>query len=136
MDTSSCINAIRRFFAFRGPAKQLRSDCGINFIGACKELGMDNTIQRYLSEQGCIWEFNPPHDSYMGGSWEHMVSITMRILDAMLLKQNIRLTHEVLCTLMAELVCKRTKQTRQAELKTKFIEAMSFHHSMSLQNEQ
>lgn len=27
MDTSSCINALRRFFAIRGPAKQLRSDC-------------------------------------------------------------------------------------------------------------
>lgn len=30
MDTSSCINALRRFFAIRGPAKQLCSDCGHN----------------------------------------------------------------------------------------------------------
>lgn len=41
MDASSCINALRRFFALRGPAKQLQSDCGTNFTGACKELGMD-----------------------------------------------------------------------------------------------
>ena len=40
MDASSCINAMRRFFAIRGPAKQLRSDCGTNFIGACRELRM------------------------------------------------------------------------------------------------
>lgn len=41
MDMSSCINALRRFFAIRGPAKQLMSDRGTNFIGASKELNMD-----------------------------------------------------------------------------------------------
>ncbi len=102
MDTSSCINALRRFFALRGPAKQLHSDCGTNFVGACKELGMDKTVQAYLSEQGCSWIFNPPHASHMGGSWERMIGVSRRILDAMLLQQNTRLTHEVLCTLMAE----------------------------------
>lgn len=40
MDSPSCINALRRFFALRGPAKQLRSDRGTNFIGASVELGM------------------------------------------------------------------------------------------------
>ncbi|XP_029112188.1 uncharacterized protein LOC114911891 [Scleropages formosus] len=105
MDASSCINALRRFFAIRGPAKQLRSDCGTNFIGASKELGMDKNqldsgIQRYLSEKGCVWEFNPPHASHMGGSWERMIGAARRILDSMLL--NARLTHEVLSTLMAE----------------------------------
>lgn len=69
MDTSNCINALRRFFALRGTAKQLRSDCGTNFIGACKELGMDKTVKRYLREQGYSWELNPPHASHMGGSW-------------------------------------------------------------------
>jgi hypothetical protein len=33
MDTSSFINALRRFFAIRGPAIQLRSDNGTNFVG-------------------------------------------------------------------------------------------------------
>lgn len=51
MDTSSAINALRRFFAICGPAK-LRSDCGTNFIGAIKELGLkresqDTTVQKY-----------------------------------------------------------------------------------------
>lgn len=45
MDSSSCINALWRFFALRGPAKQLRSDCGTNFVGASKELGMDKTAE-------------------------------------------------------------------------------------------
>ncbi|XP_022808943.1 uncharacterized protein LOC111345924 [Stylophora pistillata] len=34
MDTSSFINALRRFLALRGPALQLRSDCGTNFTGS------------------------------------------------------------------------------------------------------
>ncbi len=43
MSTSSFINALRRFFAVRGPTKQIGSDCGTNFVGASRELGMDNT---------------------------------------------------------------------------------------------
>ncbi|KAK7898591.1 hypothetical protein WMY93_019444 [Mugilogobius chulae] len=107
MDATSCINALRRFFAIRGPAKKLKSDCGTNFIAACKELGMDKNsqdpkIQRFLSEIGCVWEFNPPHASHMGGSWERMIGVARRILDSMFLDLHVNLTHEVLSTLMAE----------------------------------
>lgn len=111
MDTASCINALRRFFALRGPAKQLRSDRGTNFIGASSELGMglddpkQTSISKYLNENGCTWEFNPPHASHMGGVWERMIGVTRRILDSMLLRtKHTHLTHDVLCTLMAE-VC-------------------------------
>ena len=109
MDTSCFINALRRFFALRGPAKQIRSDCGTNFTGACKELHMlltdpdEPNVRKYLGEEGCSWIFNPPHSSHMGGAWERMIGISRRILDSML-KENSqsRLTHEVLSTLMAE----------------------------------
>lgn len=40
MDTSSCINTLMQFFAIRGSAKQLLSDCGTNFVGASKEFGL------------------------------------------------------------------------------------------------
>ena len=109
MDTSSFINALRRFFALRGPAKLLRSDCGTNFIGACRELGINSSgrqkesLDRFLADQGCEWHFNPPHASHMGGSWERMIGIARRILDAMLLQLGpAKLSHEVLSTLMAE----------------------------------
>ncbi|XP_041095804.1 uncharacterized protein LOC121307644 [Polyodon spathula] len=108
MDSSSFINALRRFLSIRGPAKQIRSDCGTNFIGACRELKMeavqsDKEVQEYLSDKGCTWVFNPPHSSHMGGSWERMIGITRRILDSMLLKVGpSRLTHKVLITFMAE----------------------------------
>nr|XP_055053759.1 uncharacterized protein LOC129438884 [Misgurnus anguillicaudatus] len=108
MDSSSFINALRRFSAVRGPAKQLRSDCGTNFVGACKELKMesvtdDRKVQEYLSDNGCTWVFNPPHSSHMGGSWERMIGVSRRILESMLQKlAPSRLSHEVLTTFMAE----------------------------------
>lgn len=95
---------LHHFFAIRGPAKQLRSDCGTNF-GACKELGFttDHVIQKYLNDHGCLWQFIFPHASYMGGAQERTIGITCKFLDIMLLQnKSIQLTHKVLCTLMAE----------------------------------
>lgn len=108
LSTDSFINALRRFFSIRGPAKLLRSDRGTNFVGACKELGLDrdnSPVGQYLQEKGCSWIFNPPHASHMGGSWERLIGVARRILDAMLLKTDQTcLTHEVLCTFMAEVM--------------------------------
>ncbi|XP_033991975.1 uncharacterized protein LOC117487461 [Trematomus bernacchii] len=90
-------------------AKQIRSDCGTNFVGASRELQMKttdpsgNNVEKYLSTQNCTWVFNPPHASHMGGAWERMIGIARRILDYLLLEQKkSSLTHEVLLTLMAE----------------------------------
>ena len=108
MDSSSFINALRRFLALRGPVVQLRSDCGTNFVGAHNELQaslneMDDAIQRYLASEGCDWIFNAPHSSHVGGVWERMIGVTRRILDAMLAEiEPKRLSHEVLLMLMAE----------------------------------
>ncbi|XP_039463670.1 uncharacterized protein LOC120436908 [Oreochromis aureus] len=109
MDTSSFINALRRFFAMRGAVKLLRSDCGTNFVSACRELQIDkkgchnDKINSYLGDRSCEWQFNPPHASHMAGSWERMIGISRRILDVMLLQHgNTKLTHEVLVTFMAE----------------------------------
>ena len=107
LDTSSFINALRRFVAVRGPVKHMRSDRGTNFVGACKDLripsNIDNTtVKTYLSDQGCTWTFNPPHASHHGGTWERMIGLARRILDSMFLQLKDKLTHEVLVTFMAE----------------------------------
>ena len=109
LDTSSFINALRRFLAIQGPAIQLRSDCGTNVVGAHNELQaalkeMDKEgIQDYLVSQGCEWIFNPPQASHAGGVWERMIGVTRKILDSVLegLEPS-QLTHEVLSTLMTE----------------------------------
>lgn len=86
MDTSLFINALRRFFSIRGAAKLLRSDCGTNFVSACRELQIDKRgchdgkINTYLKDSGCEWHFNPPHASHMAGSWERMIGVSRRIL--------------------------------------------------------
>lgn len=109
MDTSSFINAQCQFFTIRVAAKLLRSDCGTNFVSACKDLQIDKkgchnkNIDIYLEDNGCQWQFNPPHASHMAGSWEHMIGVACRILDAMVLQhRHAKLTHETLVTFMAE----------------------------------
>ena len=109
MNASSFINALRRFFAIRGPAKQIRLDCGTKFVGASRGLKIDETssssesVQKYLKVPQCIWVFNTHHASHMGAAWERMIGIARRILDCMLLQEKcMRLTHEVLIMLMAE----------------------------------
>jgi len=108
MSTSSFINALRRFLSIRGPVRHLRSDRGTNFIGACRELQIntgDPEVKNYLQDQGCTWTFNAPHSSHMGGAWERLIGVVRRILDALLVKDGAsRLTHEVLTTLMAEVM--------------------------------
>lgn len=45
----------------------------------------------------------PPHSSHFGGSWERMIGVVRRILDGVMLDpNNHNITHEVLCTLLAE----------------------------------
>ncbi|KAL0152096.1 hypothetical protein M9458_052603 [Cirrhinus mrigala] len=107
MSSSSFINALKCFFSLHGPAKQLRSDCGTNFIGACNEMGISipgkDSVQKFLRDQKCIWIFNPPHSSHMGGVWECMIGVAQHILDGMFLQAGrARLTHEVLTALFAE----------------------------------
>lgn len=102
------MSALIRFFAIRGPAKQIRSDCGTDFVGACRELQLEEpnrsleSVQKYLQENTCTWVFNPPHTSHMGVAWEWMIGIARHILGAMLLEHKSHLIQEVLTTLMAE----------------------------------
>ena len=84
MDTLSFINALRRFFAIRGPAVQLRSDNGTNFVGARNELDAafkeidKQTVDTDLSKERCEWVFNPPMvPIIMGGVWERMIGISL-----------------------------------------------------------
>lgn len=75
LDTSSFINALRRFLARRGPVRQIRCDQGTNFVGAQIELKAALTemsqeqVAEYLLGQDCEWisfRMNTPHSSHMG----------------------------------------------------------------------
>ena len=104
MSTSSMINAFRRFFAFRGPAKIIRSDQGTNFVGAAAELKLvseKESVKQMLQKRSCTWIFNPPKAPHMGGIWERMIGVTKKILNSILQSQK-NLTHEILSTVLCE----------------------------------
>ena len=87
MDTSSFLNALRRFLALSRPVSQMRSDCGTNFTGARTELAAalkemkDEQVSSYLAHEQCEWVFNPPYALHAGGLWERMIGIARKILD-------------------------------------------------------
>ncbi|XP_068723802.1 uncharacterized protein [Montipora capricornis] len=112
LETDAFINALRRFQAERGPVRQLRSDCGTNFIGAHRELkeGLEETnedkIRARLLEDNCEWisfKFNPPSASHMGGSWERQIRTVRNILVSMLEESGRQLDDESFQTLMKEI---------------------------------
>lgn len=90
MSTSSVINALRRFTAIRGPVRLLCSDRGINYQG------LQITPDKLRRPRG--------KGASARQKLHRMIDVAHRILDAMLLKENCCLTHEMLVTLMAEVM--------------------------------
>ena len=106
MDTSAVVNALRRFFAVRGSAGYLHSDCGTNFMAACKEIGaerMFSCIKREAANHQISWSFNPPGASHMSGSAERAIGSLRKIVSASLLLMGKRaITRDELHTVFCE----------------------------------
>ena len=110
MDTSSCINALRRFISRRGTVREITSDNGSNLVGANQELRRaleqlkQEDLQRFSASEGIKWRFNPPAASHHGGVWERQIRTIRKILQSMLDEQHLKVakTEEQLHTLMCE----------------------------------
>jgi len=108
LDTDSCINAIRRFIARRGPAAVIYSDNGTNLVGAEKELRLEierwnqSAMHNSLLQMGVDWKFNPPSGSHFGGVWERMIRSVRKVMFGLLQQQQIFLDDESLSTLFCE----------------------------------
>ena len=108
LESSSFIQALRRFIARRGPVREIRSDNGTNFIGARNELlqaieEMDHEeIRAKLREENIDWLFNPPAASHMGGVWERQIKTTRKILAGLMEEYGHSLNEESFQTLMCE----------------------------------
>ncbi|XP_068222171.1 uncharacterized protein [Palaemon carinicauda] len=106
MEQDSFVNAIRRFFARRGPIKRMWSDNGTNIVATERELREalqhfnEGEIRDTLSIQGIEWNFHPPHASHFGGVWERLIRSDRRALTAACLQQV--MTDETLRTLFCE----------------------------------
>ena len=90
LDTSSFINALRRFIARRGSPHVIRSDNGTNLTSGEKELreaidGWNKSkIGQFLLQKEVRWVFNLPTASHMGGIWERMIRSVRKVLSALL----------------------------------------------------
>ena len=111
LDTSSFLNAYRRFVGRRGPVRQLRSDRGTNFVGcrtelqaALSEMNQETVRQKLLKENCDLIKFqmNVPHASHMGGSWERQIRSVRNVLSALLDAHGEQLDDESLRTFMVE----------------------------------
>ena len=109
VDSNAFICVLRRFFALRGHTKLLRYDRGTNFVGAkTEELDAaaseldEKKVEKFATECGCEWEFNPPHTSHFGGVWERQINTIRGVLDAMFIELGqSQLTHELLAIVNA-----------------------------------
>ena len=110
LDAESFLCAFSRFTARRGHPRDVYSDNGTNFTGACSilkeefaKLASDEAeakIYDRLRMKGVEWHFNPPLASHAGGVWERMIRSTRRILRALLKDQSV--DDETLQTFMIE----------------------------------
>ena len=109
LDTTAMTNALRRFFAVRGVAKFLHTDCATNFVACCGEIGatkMYGCLKAEAERHECIWSFNAPSASHMNGSVERAIGSMRKILSAsLLLAGNRAITRDELHTLFTEAAC-------------------------------
>ncbi|GFT83028.1 uncharacterized protein TNCV_4851 [Trichonephila clavipes] len=102
LTAKSFIAVLKRFIARRGRHEELFSDCGTNFIGACRELRKwpSNEVINYMANEGVTLKFNPP-SLHFGGLWEASVkSMKTHMKRAIGFKV---LTYEEFSTYLAEL---------------------------------
>ena len=106
LDTSSFLNALRRFIARRGQPFEIRTDNGGNFVSGeaelCKALLEWNNkkIHEFLAQHNVKWTFNPPLASHHGGVWERCIRTIRKVMSGLLKQQ--RLDDEGLVTIMCE----------------------------------
>jgi len=87
---STDLMTLDRFVARRGQPSSIYSDCGINFVGAAKQLRrlINHPDQRdkVTGHLSCEWHFNPPGAPHFGGIWEAAVksakSLLLRTMNA------------------------------------------------------
>ena len=106
MSTDAFLLALRRFISRRGFVKVLRSDNGLDFISAEKELkealkqlNHDKIID-VMSRKNIEWKFNPPISSWMEGVWESLVKSVKRALR--IITQDRAFTEDSLTTFLCE----------------------------------
>lgn len=108
LSTDAFLNVLRCFIAIRGNVRQLQSDQGTNFVGACKEFQklMKGMQKEPVKELGCSFIFNPPTSSHMGGVWERQIRTVRSVLTSILDQSAGRLDSTSLRTFLYEVMAR------------------------------
>jgi hypothetical protein len=111
LTTEAFLAALRRFIARQGKPRTIYSDNGTNFQGAANQLhevykmlqssSQVAKVQDFLTNEGCDWNFIPPHAPHFGGLWEAAVKSMKHHLKRTL-RSHIPI-YEELCTLLFEI---------------------------------
>ena len=86
LNTSSLIQALRRFIVRRGQVLRIWTDNGTHFVGGEHELRdalklwNQEQIHVFLLQKGIDWKFNPFGASHFGGIWERQIRSIRKIL--------------------------------------------------------
>lgn len=108
MTTDAFINALRCFISIRGAVRQIRSDQGINFIGAKSELKnalkevSEERVAVYLATKQCDFCLNAPSSSHAGGIWERQIRTVKGVMSSVLAQGAGRLNDASLRTFFYE----------------------------------
>ncbi|XP_062717003.1 uncharacterized protein LOC134292164 [Aedes albopictus] len=89
LSTESCIMAVRRFVARRGPPREFWTDNATCFQGAGNELKAEieaktRALALTFTSAQTSWKFIPPSTPHMGGAWERLVRSVKVAIGAML----------------------------------------------------
>ena len=88
LESQEFLEILQRFHAFYPTVRYLHSDQGTNLVGA------NNILKKMLLEWrdktepptqrlGIEWHFIPPHAPHQGGSWERIVALMKKVLNAL-----------------------------------------------------
>ncbi|XP_068683406.1 uncharacterized protein [Montipora foliosa] len=96
LESSSFIQALRRFIARRGPVGARNE-----LLQAIEEMDHEE-IHAKLKKENIDWIFNPPAASHMSGVWERQIKTTRKVLAGLMEEYGHCLDEESFRTLMCE----------------------------------
>ncbi|XP_058467108.1 uncharacterized protein LOC131440034 [Malaya genurostris] len=106
LSTESCIMAVRRFVARRGPPAEFHTDNGTCFTGANNELKKEiecrnGALALTFTSAQTRWRFIPPGTPHMGGVWERLVR-SIKVAVGFALETSRNPDDETMLTIMLE----------------------------------
>ena len=76
--------SLKKLIARKGRPQNIYSDNGSTFVGAAgwlEKAVSDEKFNKFLAENGIVWQFNLSHAPWWGGQFERMVGLVKNALN-------------------------------------------------------